>query len=41
MGNTRLSGLALLHIHRDITISQENVIDRIAKQKNRKRTFIM
>jgi len=41
MGDTRVSGLAILHINRDITVSHENVIDRFAKQRNRKRPFIL
>lgn len=43
MGNTRLSGLTLLHVYSDVTINLENVIDRFVKQKNktRKRTLIL
>jgi len=37
MGEERLTGLALLNIHRDIAVSIENVIDRFAKSKSKKR----
>lgn len=37
----RLSGLALLHIHRDIKIDVENIIDRFGKRKTRKLDFIL
>jgi len=41
MGNERLSSLAMLHVHRDIDINIENVIDMFAKMKNRNRNFIL
>ncbi|CAI6349937.1 unnamed protein product [Macrosiphum euphorbiae] len=37
----RLNGLALMHIHRDISIDIEQVIDRFAKNKNRKLDFVL
>ncbi|KAG5879879.1 hypothetical protein JTB14_037715 [Gonioctena quinquepunctata] len=37
----KLSGLALLHIHRDISVNVEKVIDRFAKVKERKLEFII
>jgi len=33
MSKGRLSGLALLHIHRDIPVSAQAVIERFAKRK--------
>jgi len=41
MGNNRLSGLVLLHVYRDIKVNTDAIIERFAKQKNRKRTFIL
>jgi len=35
IGEERLNGLALLHIHKDFTIDIENSITRFAKQKKR------
>ncbi|XP_016664821.2 52 kDa repressor of the inhibitor of the protein kinase-like [Acyrthosiphon pisum] len=35
MGEERLTGLALLHIHRDIQLNVEDIIDRFAKEKKR------
>lgn len=37
----RLNGFALMHIHRDISIDIEQVIDRFAKNKNRKLDFVL
>ena len=34
MGEERLTGLAMLNVHRDITVSVDSVIDRFAKSKN-------
>ncbi|XP_028044471.1 zinc finger MYM-type protein 1-like, partial [Rhopalosiphum maidis] len=33
IGEERLNGLALLHIHKDIPIDIENIITRFAEQK--------
>lgn len=33
MGQSRLTGLALLHIHRQITLNVDKIIDRFAKSK--------
>ena len=41
MAQERLSGLALMHINRDIVIDTEKVIDRFAEQKNRLVDFIL
>lgn len=41
MVEDRLNGLALMHIHRDISIDIEQVIDRFAKNKNRKLDFVL
>lgn len=41
MGQERLIGLALLHVHRDFEISIDNVIDRFANMKNRNLDFIL
>jgi len=35
MGEERLTGLALLHIHRDIQLNVEDIIDRFTKEKKR------
>lgn len=35
-GESRLNGLTLIYIHRDIQINNKNVIDRFAAKKNRK-----
>ena len=40
MGEERLTGLALLNIHRDIAVSIDNVIDRFAKSKSEKRRHL-
>lgn len=41
MGEDRLTGLALLHVHRDIDVAVNNVIDRFASSKNRRVQFIL
>ncbi|CAH1153707.1 unnamed protein product [Phaedon cochleariae] len=41
MGQNRLTGLALLHIHRDIPVSTDNVIDRFASVHKRNIDFIL
>jgi hypothetical protein len=41
MGNNRLSGLVLLHVHRNIKVNTDAIIERFAEQKNRKRNFIL
>ncbi|KAE9542310.1 hypothetical protein AGLY_003437 [Aphis glycines] len=41
MVEDRLNGLALMHIHRNISIDIEQVIDRFAKNKNRKLDFVL
>jgi hypothetical protein len=41
MGEDRLSGLAMLATHRSVDINIEKVIDRFAKQKNRKLNFVL
>ena len=41
MGQTRLSSLALLNVHRDIDISIDRVIDRFAKSGARKLEFFL
>lgn len=35
MGEERLTGLALLNIHRDIEVDVESIIDQFSKVKNR------
>jgi hypothetical protein len=35
MGESRLTGLALLHTHKDIVVNIENVINRFANEKKR------
>jgi hypothetical protein len=39
MGDGRLSSLALLHVHREIEIDVERVIEQFASLKNRKLAF--
>jgi hypothetical protein len=39
MGDDRLSSLALLHVHREIEIDVERVIELFASLKNRKLAF--
>jgi len=41
MGNERLSSLAMLHVHRDIDINIDNVIDMFEKMKNRNKNVIL
>lgn len=41
MKQDRLVGLALLHIHRDIELSVQSIIDRFAKRKTRKLDFVL
>lgn len=33
MGQIRLTGLALMHVHKNIDINTDNIIDRFAKNK--------
>jgi hypothetical protein len=40
MGQNRLTDLALLHIHREIALNVETIIDRFAKNK-RCRDFVI
>jgi len=40
MGQSRLTGLALMHVHRNINVDINNIIDRFAKNK-RKIDFIL
>lgn len=40
-GQERLVGLALLHVHRDININIDEVLNRFAKMKNRHLSFII
>ena len=35
MGEERLTGLAILNVHRDIAVNVDKVIDRFAKSKTR------
>jgi len=41
MGEERLTGLALLNVHRDISVSVDNVIDRFAKSQTRRLDFVL
>jgi hypothetical protein len=41
MSEERLTGLALLNVHRDVTVSAERVIDRFAKSKKRCLNFVL
>lgn len=41
MVEDRLNGLALMHIHREIAIDINKVIDRFAKSKSRRINFIL
>ena len=36
MGNDRLSSLALLHVHRDIDVSVEDIVDEFARRHPRR-----
>jgi len=40
MGQSRLTGLALMHVHRNRNVDINNIIDRFAKNK-RKIDFIL
>lgn len=40
MGQIRLTGLALMHVHRNVDVDVNNIIDRFAKNK-RKIDFIV
>jgi hypothetical protein len=41
MGEERLTGLALLHIHKDIILNVDDIIDRFAKEKKRNINLIL
>lgn len=41
MSEHRLTGLALLHTHKDIIVNIEEVINRFANEKKKKRTIII
>lgn len=41
MSEERLTGLALLNVHRDIPVSVDKVIDRFAKTKKRSLNFVL
>lgn len=41
IGQDRLVGLALLHVHRDVKINMDAVLDRFAKMKRRHLDFIL
>lgn len=45
MGEERLTGLALMYIHKDIdidnTINIQNIIDRFSKDRKRKLNFVL
>lgn len=41
MGQERLNGLAMMHIHRDSIINVEKIIDKFATAKNRKLDFVL
>ena len=41
MGEERLTGLAMLNVHRDIYVSVDKVIDRFAKSKKRVIDFVL
>ncbi|KAJ1530159.1 hypothetical protein ONE63_005090 [Megalurothrips usitatus] len=41
MSQDRLTGLALMHVHRDLELSIENIITRFAKQNSRRLDFIL
>jgi hypothetical protein len=41
MGETRLVGLCLLHVHRELEINIEKVIERFAKKGSRRLEFIL
>lgn len=41
MGQNRLSGLALLHVHRSININTDKIIDKFSQMKKRNIDFII
>ena len=41
MGADRLTGLALMHVHRDISVSVEDIINRFANAHTRKLDFVV
>jgi hypothetical protein len=41
MGEDRLNGLALMHVHRDIDICAEEIIDIFAKCRNTRIDFVL
>jgi len=41
MGQNRLSGLALLHVHRSISINIDKIIDKFSQMKKRNIDFII
>lgn len=41
MSQNRLTGLALMHVHRDVEISVDSVISRFAKSGNRRLDFVI
>ena len=41
MGEERLTGLAMLNVHRDIAVSVDSVIERFAKSKKRCLDFVV
>jgi hypothetical protein len=41
MGQNRLSGLALLHVHRSINIDIDGIINTFLQMKNRNIDFII
>ena len=41
MGEERLTGLAILNVHRDIAVNVDKVIDRFAKSKTRLLDFVL
>lgn len=41
MGDTRLTGLCLLHVHRDINVEIDKVIERFAKKGPRRLEFVI
>lgn len=41
MGQERLVGLGLLNVHRELEISEENIIRRLANLKNKNLEFVI
>jgi len=41
MSQDRLCGLALLHIHRELDISEDKIIERFANSKKRNIDFVI